>query len=289
MQFDRTRIAVRERSILDILDLALRVARTGAGPLVATFLIGVLPAMIANHFLLASFLTPDVTDDSDIPWLYLFYMIPLVAWEAPLVTAGMTLYLGQSLFAEKAGPATLLRAFIRTLPQMILFQVVLRAVFLPGLIAPFFPWVLLLMLVTLLILYVDWPFLNEMILLERNPLRGAKGLMTTGRRLGTLHRGVRGDLFARWMVSLFFGAILLVAVWGSLAMAHLYLLAEWEEGSVATYCVYYPLALWLVAGFFAIVRFLAYLDVRIRREGWEIELMMRAEQHRLFHFVSPVR
>ena len=44
---------------------------------------------------------------------------------------------------------------------------------------------------------------------------------------------------------------------------------------------YYPLALWLVLGFFAVVRFLGYLDLRIRREGWEVELMMRAEGARL--------
>jgi hypothetical protein len=30
-------------------------------------------------------------------------------------------------------------------------------------------------------------------------------------------------------------------------------------------------------GYLTVVRFLAYLDLRIRREGWEAELMMRAE------------
>ena len=42
-----------------------------------------------------------------------------------------------------------------------------------------------------------------------------------------------------------------------------------------------PVAMWLVFAFFAVVRFLAYLDLRIRREGWEVELMMRAEHTRL--------
>ncbi len=49
----------------------------------------------------------------------------------------------------------------------------------------------------------------------------------------------------------------------------------------AMYTIYGPLALWLVVGYFTVVRFLAYLDLRIRREGWEVELMMRAEQTRL--------
>jgi hypothetical protein len=43
----------------------------------------------------------------------------------------------------------------------------------------------------------------------------------------------------------------------------------------------YPLLLWLVAAYFSVVRFLAYLDLRIKHEGWEVELLMRAEGLRL--------
>jgi hypothetical protein len=37
----------------------------------------------------------------------------------------------------------------------------------------------------------------------------------------------------------------------------------------------FQLPIWLVVAFFAIVRFLAYIDQRIRLEGWEIELRLR--------------
>jgi hypothetical protein len=53
------------------------------------------------------------------------------------------------------------------------------------------------------------------------------------------------------------------------------------EADLSIVAVWYPLVLWTVAGFFAVVRFLAYVDLRIRREGWEVELMMRAERDRL--------
>jgi hypothetical protein len=43
----------------------------------------------------------------------------------------------------------------------------------------------------------------------------------------------------------------------------------------------YPLVLWLVSGFMAIVRYLNYLDLRIRHEGWEVELRLRAEAVRM--------
>ena len=54
---------------------------------------------------------------------------------------------------------------------------------------------------------------------------------------------------------------------------------DWWEVSIYTF--HYPLALWLVVGYLTVVRFLAYLDLRIRREGWEVELMMRTEAARL--------
>jgi hypothetical protein len=45
--------------------------------------------------------------------------------------------------------------------------------------------------------------------------------------------------------------------------------------------IVYPLCLWLIVVFLAVVRFLSYLDLRIRHEGWEVELLMRAEALRL--------
>jgi hypothetical protein len=43
----------------------------------------------------------------------------------------------------------------------------------------------------------------------------------------------------------------------------------------------YPACLWLVVMFLAVVRFLSYLDLRIKHEGWEVELLMKAEALRL--------
>ena len=55
---------------------------------------------------------------------------------------------------------------------------------------------------------------------------------------------------------------------------------EWRlDGFMFTHGLH--VAMWLVAGFFTVVRFLGYLDLRIRREGWEVELVMRAESELL--------
>jgi len=46
--------------------------------------------------------------------------------------------------------------------------------------------------------------------------------------------------------------------------------------------VFFPLSLWCVAGISVIIRILNYLDTRIRLEGWEVELSVRAEALRQF-------
>lgn len=37
-----------------------------------------------------------------------------------------------------------------------------------------------------------------------------------------------------------------------------------------------PLSVWIVAVQATVIRFVGYLDLRIRREGWEVELKVRA-------------
>jgi len=39
--------------------------------------------------------------------------------------------------------------------------------------------------------------------------------------------------------------------------------------------------LWTVVVYFTVARFLSYLDQRIRNEGWEVELFLRAQRERL--------
>jgi len=266
MQLDHNRIVIRERGWLDLLDLALGVIRAYAWPLIVTLAIGVLPAMLFNAWLLSGL--TEVDFDETFPAKYLWWMLLLVVAEIPLATALATLYLGEAVFQERPGTRNLVGGLFRALPQLLLFQVLLRALFIPMVITWFVPFSI-------------WPYLNEVILLERNPLRRhRRGQMTTFRRSMALHGGSIGDLFARWLASVAFGAMLFAALWLTMQCLAGLLLGErsWEG---LTYTLYYPLALWIVAGYFTVVRFLGYLDLRIRREGWEVELMMRAEAARL--------
>lgn len=51
------------------------------------------------------------------------------------------------------------------------------------------------------------------------------------------------------------------------------------DWTLASY--YWIISLWLTAGFVAIFRFLSYIDIRIRQEGWALELKMKAEGQKL--------
>ncbi len=288
MQLDQNLIVIRERSYLDILDLGLRVIRVYAWPLLVAFACGVVPAACLNYWLLADYIEPDFA--LGFPVSYVWYMFLLITLEMPLVTAPVTLFLGEALFTRQPRPGEIARRFGKSLWQLAFFQLFLRSL----LTLLLFSWLLLFppfsvfvgvasffLLIGWGLFHVAWPYLSEVILLERNPMRRKQpGQMTTNRRRRLLHAGYAGELFARWMGALGIGSLLFVSFWLSFWLAGGLLLNEWHW-SGTPYTVCYPLALWLVVGYFSVVRFLGYLDLRIRREGWEVELMMRAEQARL--------
>jgi hypothetical protein len=260
VQLDKTRIAIRERNYLDVLDLALHVIRAYARPLALAFALGALPMMALNWWLLREYAELDF--EIGAPAAYVIYMLILVFFEAPFATAPITLYLGNAVFTERPGLRRLARTFLDVLPQLFLLQGLLRL------------W------------YFRWPFLNHVILLERNPLvaRDPRQKSTRKRAL-EVHAGFGADLFARALFSLMIGTVLLLSIWLSVYAASAVLLAEygWDNSMLL---VWFPLALWLVVGYFAVARFLFYLDLRIRREGWEVELILRAEGAR-WSRVSP--
>ena len=282
MELDRTNIAIRERDYLDILDLALRVIRVHAGPLALALAAGVVPMMLLNSWLLAEYAEPDY--ETGFPFGYMFFALVLVTWEMPLAAAPATVYLGEALFSERPRPAKIFRDLRGSLSQLLVYQVFLRGLLVP--VVLFAPTAVSVLAFLALLgywpyLFIWRPYLNEVILLERNPLRAAQpDAMTSRRRSKLLHAAQAGDLFARWMAAIGVGILLFLSLWGSMWFGRTMMLSElgWND---VMYTFYYQLALWTVVSYLAVVRFLSYLDLRIRREGWEVELVMRAEEARL--------
>ena len=82
VQLDRQRNVIRERGLLDIQDLALRVIRAYAGPLAMAFAIGVVPMMCLNAWLLADYADVDFSQARFVP--YMWWMLWLVLWGASM-------------------------------------------------------------------------------------------------------------------------------------------------------------------------------------------------------------
>jgi hypothetical protein len=255
LQLDKHRITIRERDYGEVLDLALCVIRVYARPLAVVLMVGIVPMFIFNTWLLWELRR--MTFPFDFPAQHMFCTLLLVFWEIPLATAPATLYLGQAVFSDKLDRGNLGREFLKSIPQLVFYQLLLRP------------------------LSACKPFLNEVILLERNPLRSKDGTrMSTARRSRILHRNEGADLFAQGMFGTTVGGILATSIWFSIYTGRAFLFNQWEFDTPML-TVYFQLTLWIVIGFFCVVRFLSYLNLRIRHEGWDVELAMRAELTRL--------
>ena len=276
MQFDNTRIAIRERDLLDVLDLSLHVIRRYALPWLVTSVIGAAPLAILNWWLLRAAWRGSGEQNW---WLYGGMMIVLVGWELPLAAALTTRFFGHAVFMDRPPAKQIVRDLRDSVPQLLLYQVLLRGLaFLPALFLGELWWIWA--VVFWWMPFVFFPYLNEVILLERNPLLRKRGRMTTWQRSQALHAGSRGNQFGRWLMALMFATLMTIGM--SLTIWYLDgFLTHHRNFGDAFFLIDIPAALWLVAGFFAVARYLSYLDMRIRREGWEVELQVRAEGERL--------
>jgi hypothetical protein len=254
--------------------------------------------MIVNHALLGWMMDVEYRDawfyleESGTITRFLWDMTLLVVIEAPLASIFATAYLGKAMFVDRPRIGEVVMDVLRMLPRVAWCQLLVR-----GILAA---WLLLLTLERYgdfnfgievfllggiatysLLLRGLRPFINEIVLLERNPLR-ARGpsTVTVGRRSWQLHMPSSGDLLARGMGTAVLAVLLAAMAMGTFLFVSGVFFNDWQPGPVMlTY--FYPLSLWITAGFLTVIRFLSYLDLRIRHEGWEVELRMRAEAARL--------
>ena len=283
MQLDNTRIVIRERDFLDILDLSLRTLRYYLFPWAMLSMIGAVPFALLNAWLLSlfgptyTFAGADVVMHVSNPAEYIYRLVILTVWEMPLAAAPLTRYFGHALFLDRPNASRIARELRDSLPQLILYQVLLRGLLiLPALI----DWRAFFLIFLWLIPYVRSPYLNEIILLERNPFSARPGRITTSCRSNSLHAGSRSTLFSRFLISMLFGVLMSCGLALSLWYIRGLMTHHWDKSGVV-YTIGVPVALWTVAAYFTVVRYLSYLDLRIRREGWEVELRVRAEAERL--------
>jgi len=283
---DNTKIAVRERGILEILDLSLHLTRMYAAPLAATLALGIAPLMILNQFLIGWM--ANVAWEEEFPFRYLWNMMCLVIIETPLASVFATTYLGLSVFQDKPGIWRVMKDVFRLSPRLAFAQLLVRGIGPACLLYLAVPresevniYVEVLLVPGLVFYTVAMrafrPFLNEIVLLEKNPLRAqGEAAMTIARRSALLHGPSGGELFARWILSAIIAWLMFWSFYATFLLVSMVFLGDATQGPWMVELVA-PLTMWLVAGYFTVVRFLSYLDLRIRQEGWEVELRLKSE------------
>jgi hypothetical protein len=244
----KTLIRIRERSAFDLMDLALVLVRSRPGPILLASLAGCLPFAALNLWL--------TSENPEFP-PYAYYLI--VALEMPWATVPLTVVLGGMMFGERPSAWKVAKTTVRSFVPLFLFQFLLR-----GLMVVI--WILIPVLPARL------AFVNEVILLERGRWRRVYD------RTGVLCGDQGGQLFFRALGQLFLGCGFIIGFWWAWQIFRMVAVFgdDWEE--IEGPSVYIPsvqVGFWIAVSFFAIVRFLTYIDQRIRLEGWEVELRLR--------------
>ncbi|MEO1617099.1 MAG: hypothetical protein AAFV88_14705 [Planctomycetota bacterium] len=298
MQLDQTHVAVRVRTLTELGDLALVVLNRYPLPILITFALGALPWLICNAVLLSWIPIEEARfglDDSEAVWQLLRYvcaMSLLVFLQAPAAGVITTIFLGQAVFEEtpnwRSACTVAREQFGRWFYCLAIRRLVLPTMILYG-VRWFQPYnnflditLPLLIMLLAMVIRANRPFLPEMILLERCPMRSKnENEITLARRSRALHRVAGGDINGRWLGV----ALILVVLFGGFFYSLIWLTGittgYWYPGLLA-FLVWFPLALWMVAGLSVVVRMVSYLDARIRMEGWDVELAVRAEVIRQF-------
>lgn len=299
MQLDKTHVAIRARTMSEVGDLALQVIRRYPQSLGIGLLLGIVPWVLANAALLSwiplSETIENVFDEETVAerYRYLWLMSLLVFLQAPLAGVLVTYYVGQAVF-EQRPPWSRVIAETRKLAPQLFWTLGVKRGPLPMMLLVLFVWgepfspgyeVLLLGFFAFLFSLTRMfrPFLPEILLLERCPLRNGGGahIITAARRSQLLHSPVSGDLVGRFVLGGTMLLLLLVAILSSLVFLSMKFFGS-TAWSLWITLVVFPMSLWLTVGFATVMRYLLYLDTRIRLEGWEVELALRAEAQRQY-------
>lgn len=249
MDLRDARVVLRERRLLDVLDLALRFVVAHAGPyagLSAIVLVpcGVLSLVIAVHSGWA------------LGWLVAILLASLA--EIPFTVLGSRL-----VFTPEIGLESVLALSLKKIPRVLAVRSLQAFAVLAGLSMMLLPGVWI---------AVTTVFLTEIVLLEEATVGGAFS------RAQRMLNGRFGDAL---MVSLLISGLHLGAVWlGDRALATIFVdllqitpppkLGE-PDGGVLGLC-----AFWLFVPYAATARLFAYLDLRTRTEGWDVQVRFAA-------------
>jgi hypothetical protein len=244
MDLSRTRVVLRERAVVDVLDLAVRFVVEHGALYAKTTLLATAPFFAAS--LVIGFYGGWLFG-----WLFSLFV-------APLAGAPFTALASRLVFEDAVRPGDALRAAARQIPTLLVLRVIVFVGACVGLSLLILPGIWLLAAVL---------FAGEVVSLER--ASAIKALTRSARIVG---RESGEGLIALVLLSLLHLVAVFAADIGGRSIVTLILSSRapdpiWETGG----SVLGMLGFWLFVPYAATARFLVYLDVRTRSEGWDIQ------------------
>lgn len=300
MQLDRTEIVIRQRTALELFDLSLLVLQRHYKPLLLICAILGIPLLVLDVLAVRWMMSEEslmVAEEMPSPisvmrLRYASHLILLFVMQFPIISLPATVFLGNQIFFQSISLPSLLRRIAPIMARSLFILGIIR-LGLVGLALEYFvdrsivfdpyteTWILFFIAGVALLLRATNPFAPEILGLELCPLRSkAEKEITYAQRSKSLHKQLVGEHILRFFGSIFFGLLIALMLLGTMLFIQGSLTADWQWNAWYDY-VLLPLSMWLVGTYMAVFRFLSYLDSRIRLEGWEIELRVRAEAERL--------
>lgn len=303
MQLDKTAIVISQRSAVELIDLSLLVLRRYWQPIAFFALLGILPFAIADLFLvwpltqyeLLLIASRDFSSTEVYHFRYLSVITGLILIQSPLALSAVTYFIGQAVFIERPSSRQVFSAVWKRCGSMIFILGLLRMSllsFVPACLlylAPVFrpeieiPLYLLCFCSAVYFVRGFRPFATEILLLERCPVLKSKkrpDQLAYGQRSRWLHSSLYNELFGVHMGVTIVALLTALSVSMSIVFLIGVLTGIWSWG-IWMDLFLYPLTLWIVSTWTTVIRFLLYMNSRIRTEGWEIELRLKAEAQRL--------
>lgn len=306
MQLDHTEIVIRQRSALQLLDLSLLVLRKYGLQIVVTAALLGLPLLVLDVLAVRWMLSEDAllaAEHLESPmnamrWRHSFHLFLLFIMQFQIITLPTTVFLGNRIFYEEMPLKKLLRRLM-PIAWRCFFVMGLLRLGLVGLMMEWFVdrtvafdwytelWLLFIVSSVGLMIRACWPFAAEILGLELCPLRSKSKIdITYAQRSRGLHKLLMADHMARFLGAAFFAILLTMMLLGGMLFAQGVSTGDWMWNRWFDHFLL-PLSMWITGLYLAVFRFLGYLDSRIRLEGWEIELRLRAEADRYRQSTRP--
>jgi len=298
VQLDKTHVVVRVRTLSEIGDLAMVMIRRYPSALTIGFVAGAVPWILMNAILLSwipvqenQYGLEDSAAQQEI-FRYLAWMLLLIVLQTPIAGVFTTIFLGQAVFEQQPTWASVFREGRRqfwrwfwvlgvkrlAVPSMLILAFRYGVGFDP-VVDVMLPVVIL---IAIALIRASRPFVPEILLLEQCPIRSKdKNVITARRRSKSLHSPMNSELSGRFLAISFMACWLFASVLWSMIWVRGIASGYWNWGLLVL-LVLVPAAAWLISGLTVLIRLLNYLDTRIRLEGWEVELAIRAEAIRQF-------